>query len=560
MLKKLTVKHFAIIDDVTLMFQPGMTVLTGETGAGKSLIIDAIGLLLGDRAQQEMIRSNETWASVEGIVSIQSERLRRSLMEHNISFDNDEFVIYRELSVQNKNIIKINQQSVTLQQLKEIALHFADLHSQFDTQKLMTPTYYLELIDGYKKDGIRPYLERYRIALNAYQQALSDYHSLLQKQKSLLEKEELYRFQYQELSLLDLKLDEEEALKQSASQLENYDKINTLIAHVLSLFEDGLSNQLYDLSHDLESLHAFGMNLETEATKAKDAYYELDDIQSTLIKQQRQLAFDPDELNRIEERLAILEKIQSKYHQRIPELIEYLNFLKNSLDQTDHYDDYLEASKSSVLTTHKELVNAAQSISAYRIEGAKRLRNELLKTFDDLMLPNMAFEIEFSHASFDDPLKSDGFSPNGIDAVDFLISTNVGESLKPLSKIASGGEMSRIMLAFKTIYVKSQQLSTMIFDEIDTGISGAVAKQIARKIKSIAYGCQVLAISHVPQVVAMADRQLNVTKHEQNHRTVAEVSELTFDERVLAIAQMMAGLRVNQATLDTAKTLLLEQD
>jgi DNA repair protein RecN (Recombination protein N) len=558
MIKSLTVRHFAIIDQMEVEFKDGMTVLTGETGAGKSLIIDAIGLLLGDRANQEMIRTGENAASVSGVFSIESERLKAALNQNKIPFWNDQLTIFRELSIQNKNTIKINDLTVTLVQLKEITRHLADIHSQFDTQRLLSPQNYLELIDGFRPDVLMPYLEKYLFELSAYQAAIKNYSEWLTMQKELDGKLEIYQFQLKELSALNLIENEEETLEKEASVLANFDKINLALNQAILTFENGLTDQLYTLQTQLETLTDNGMDLSAENIRTKDAYYELEDLEKTLKRKLRDLAFDPEELNRINERLNDLDKIKHKYKKTVSELIAYLQMISSSIDQSENYGDYLAKMKKTVETTHKQLVSAAMSITKVRKEIAKQVEKELSLVFKDLVLNNTIFQIEFKTADTTDPLKKDVFTSNGVDQVEFMISTNVGESIKPLSKTASGGEMSRIMLAFKTIFIRSQNLSTMIFDEIDTGISGHVAKQIAKKLRSIANSCQVLSISHVPQVVAIARHQLRVSKKEVNKRTVALIKELSFEERVNDIAEMISGEKLSETGIQGAKELLLE--
>lgn len=558
MIKTMTVKHFAIIDEMEVAFKDGMTVITGETGAGKSLIIDAIGLLLGDRANQEMIRTNETFASVQGVFSIESDRLKASLDSLKIPYWQNEIKIIREINVQNKNIIKVNDVSVTLNQLKELTRHLADIHSQFDTQRLLNPQNYLELIDGFRPDLLKPYFERYSLDLSKYHQAYQNYFKWLSLKKELEEKLEMYQFQLKELIALNLKTDEEATLEQEASVMANFDKINLSLQNAISVFDNGLTDQLYTLQTELEDLSKYGIALANETERTKNAYYDLEDLEKTLRHHLRALAFDPDLLNQINDRLNDLDKAKQKYKKSIPELIEYQEMIKKAIDQSENYDEYLLNEKKALETAHQTLVKSAQSISKIRYEIAKQIEKELKNVLKELVLPNTEFKIEFKPNDLSDPFRRDAFGANGIDEIEFLISTNIGETLKPLSKTASGGEMSRIMLAFKTIFIKSQNLSTMIFDEIDTGISGYVAKQIAKKLRAISATCQVLSISHVPQVVAIAQHQLLVKKEEKNKRTLASIKELSFDERVEDIAKMISGEVLTDIGIQGAKALLME--
>jgi len=558
MLETLSVTNFAIIDHIDLCFRPGMSVLTGETGAGKSLLIDAISLLLGDRASTDMIRSQAEKAAIVGVFRFDNETLKSVLAKNKIDAAENRLVIRREITTQNKNMIKINDQTVTLQQLKEITKYLADVHSQFDTQRLINPANYLELIDGFKREILNAYLDKYRESLSWYRLKMSAYRQLLANKKELLDKNEFYRFQLQELSGHNLVNGEEESLSEQESVLKNFDKIYERLQHIKELFVEGaVLDNLYDIAENFEKVGEVASEYQTNAETTKNFYYELEDLSVSVKKQLASMNFDPEELDRIQERLNTLSHLRTKYHKTIPELIDYVENLKTWIDQTDHFDEYIEKAVSEIQDAFQTVSERAREITLVRRQISDRIEKELKTVFNDLVLTNTEFSIRLESQAPKDPYDEAAFTEFGVDQAEFLISTNRGEPMKPLAKTASGGEMSRIMLAFKTIFIRSQNLSTMVFDEIDTGVSGHVAKQIARKIREIANTCQVISISHIPQVVGIATNHLKVWKQEINNRTIAFVRELTFDERVAEISEMISGDHVTEHSMESARELLL---
>ncbi|MFA5178654.1 MAG: DNA repair protein RecN [Candidatus Izemoplasmatales bacterium] len=558
MLKSLSVTNFAIIDHIDLNFVSGMTVITGETGAGKSLIIDAISLLLGDRASAEMIRHQADKAVIIGTFIIEDDILKSVLNGLKIEAFDNQITIRREINGQNKNTIKINDTPITLQQLKELSHHLADIHSQFDSQRLINPANYLELIDGFKTGMMASYMEKYHHFLEKYRTDYAKYQRLLNEHHELIEKTDLYRYQYKELTDLNLVLGEFDDLHSEATIMENFDKIHERLHTIKKLLrESGTLDNLYEVYSHFSTLTEMTGEFRADMDKTRDFYYELDDLEKTITKRLDSMNYDPQDLNRISERLSTLENIVKKYHKSIPDLIEYQEQLTRWIDQTDNYEVHLQSAVTELTEVYNKTLEAANDISAIRSQITNRIEKELSPVFVDLALPQTQFKIIINSKTPCNIFDNLAFLDNGIDQVEFMISTNVGEPLKPLSKTVSGGEMSRIMLAFKTIFIRSQKLETMIFDEIDTGISGLVARQIARKIKAISTSCQVISISHIPQVVAIASTHLKVWKQDDQKRTTAFVKELTYEERIQDLSEMISGDRVTDVGRQSAKELLL---
>lgn len=557
MLKKLSIKQFAIIDDISLDFYSGMTVLTGETGAGKSIIIDAISLLLGARADKTMIRNTAESSMVEGVFEIKHPMLKTLLDHYEIDYD-DTISIQRILSRDNQNIIKINQQRASLKIVSDLANYLADIHSQFDTSQLIHPEHYIHLIDSFRKDKIKEYKDHYQNQLSLYLSAYDDYHQLKTQREQTLKQLDLYQFQLKELSDLDLEAGELERLSEQVNMLNNIDKINYNLAESFSILNDqGLLENLYLVQKNLDGIASTSKEFQDMAERISNAYYELKDINDLIEDKQESLDYDPRELESMNTRIHSLERIQKKYDKDINALLEMMTFLNERIQTIEHYDDFLEAKEKDLFKAHKDLVEAALQLSHLRQGVSEKITKDIIETLKTLEIKHADFKIVFDTLDLDDPFNRAIFKQDGIDQVDFLISTNKGEPLKSLSKTASGGEMSRVMLTFKTIFAKSQKIPTIIFDEIDTGISGYIAKKIGRKISETANFAQVIAITHIPQVVAEGLHHIAIRKSIEDDHTKIHVKYLTYDERVEEIAQMVSAEAITEAARDIARDLLI---
>ena len=558
MLKRLRVEHFAIIDAIDVTFHDGMTVMTGETGAGKSILIDALSLLLGDRANQDMIRSGENQAFLHAEFHVDSDEIKFILKHEELDY-RDTLTIERTLSNDNKNKVVINGQTTTLQILKKIGKHVADVHSQFDTHRLINPGNYLAMIDGFKKSLSERHRNDYQTSLSVYQEKMKAYLDLKKRKKNLEDKLEMYQYQLDELNRFEFDSDREKERDEQINLLENFDSVYQELEDIRRIFDEfELTDKTYQVLGSIRKLSEMTDEFSEIKSRFNDIYYEMDDLEKELIDKAENINFDPNELASLQEESFRLERIKEKYKKSTEELAEYKNYLSKNINDATHYDDLLEEAESSVKNAYDDLLKNALSLRQMRKEVAKRITHELTEVLDDLVLPDTRFKIVFSDEFPDGPFDESAFTQDGIDQVDFLISTNVGEPLKPLSKTASGGEMSRIMLAFKTIFLRGQELSTIIFDEIDTGISGHIAKEIAKKIKEISRMIQVISITHNPQVVATGTHHIRVRKITKNNRTNAHVAYLDFNERIEEIAKMISGESPSDSSMESAKELLLD--
>lgn len=551
MLKRLIIHNLAIFENVDVSFQDGFSVLLGETGAGKSLMIDSLSLLLGMRASSELIRSGENKASVTGYFSIERSELSAYLSKINVPMHDDEIVVERIIGI-NKNVVKINSVPVSLNDLIKISKYLANIHSQFDFEKILNPENYLDIIDGFSFELSTRLKDEYTSLLNQYKEKKEEYNLLLEKKAKLEEARDFYEYQYGELKAADLKEGEEEEISSEISLLRNYDKIYSLVQETNEIINGSFMDDFYRLSDNLAKLANYQKQYEESHEKIDERYYEIEDLLNNLKKEFRSLDYDPNRLNDLEQRDSDLSSLQRKYKKSIPELIAYRDELGTILGKNSSFENSLEEKKEEVLQSLKEAISKAKELTLLRTRNAKTIEKELTHSLKDLLL-NVRFQILFKDEKEDES----SLKENGIDDVDFLIETNIGEGLKPLSKVISGGEASRIMLAFKALFIKANRVPTVIFDEIDTGISGETAQAVARKIKEISLTTQVISITHMPQVASLSDHPILISKTVKDGRTYSNVKELSLEEKIRQIAYLISGGKVTEKQLEYAKEMVL---
>lgn len=559
MLKRLTVKDFAIIEDVTVDFNDKMTVLTGETGAGKSLLIDTISLLLGSRADTDMIRYGKDKSVIEGIFIENKPEISNLLNEAGIPIL-AEITILREINLNGKNPIKINGVGVSLQVLKKISQALADIHIQNDTIRLFNPDAYLDFIDPSSDDKFNKLLNSYTKALVDYNKGMSQYEHVEKGQKSTLDRLEYLEYEYNELNSLNLVIDEDTLLEEKINKLKNFDKIFSGLKEAYNFLDgEGFNlDNIYDSYKELSKLSDFDEEYSKMSQRILDSYYSLDEIKNNLYKNINNLDYDEKELDEAIERLNSLDNIKQKYKKSLEELIEYKDKIKIDIDMVIDYDNILNEAKAKVEALFSVLKQKASQLTEYRKKIAINIEKNITKECQDLDLEDTVFKIEFNEVKLLNPFDKQAFLPNGVDTVSFNISFNKGEPVKPLHKIASGGEMSRIMLAFKSYYSKNGTQGLMVFDEIDTGVSGQTAKKIAIKMKEISSYTQVLCITHLPQVASIGDYHKHIYKILEDNRTKTQIKDLTKQERIEEIALMLSGDKLSLYALEHAESLLNE--
>ena len=552
MLKRLRIQNLAIIENVDVSFHDGFTVLTGGTGAGKSLVIDSLSLLLGARASSELIREGAEKATIEGVFEVRLSRLRATLAKLEIPSFADELTIERTIG-RTKNYIKANGKSITLGELSEIASLLADIHSQFDVIKILNPENYLSIIDGYSFELVEPIKKEYTGALNAYKESKRKYEALLLDKKRLDENRDFLEYQYKELKAFNLSEGEEEEIEEELSRLKNFDKVYSLSKEAEEKMNSDSLDNLYELKTILGKLSSYMPSLKESSQLIEDRYYELDDLFKTLKKDFGRLDYDPDRLNELTQRSFDLSALKRKYKKDVPALIAYLAELEGMLGKDGNLETRLEESKKEMLEARKEAFLRGNDLSSTRKSLSASIEKEIKRNLKDLLL-DVDFRISLESGEDDESL-----TENGIDKVDFLIETNVGEGMKSLSKVVSGGEASRIMLAFKAVFIAANRIETVIFDEIDTGVSGEAAYSVSKKIAEIALSRQVIAITHLPQVASFSDHHILISKAVRDGRTYTSIKTLDLEGKIKEIAHLISGGEITEKQLAYAKEMVMSK-
>lgn len=547
MLLSLSIKNLAIIDNIQIDFKNGMTALTGETGSGKSLIIDAIGLLFGDRASSDLVRNGENKAFIEGVFDKYNSEVNNMLKELEIDID-DILIIKREIYANGKSICKINGEVVNANTLNNISNYLGDIHTQFDSIKLVNPKNYFSFIDD---NSINELLISYKESLTNYNKLKKEYELKVKNKEETLQKLDFLKYQLNELEKANLKKEELENLNEQYDVLNNHGKIFECYQEFIKTIEDNdLLTNLFNSYNILSKNIRFNKDLENDVNRLKDSYYDLQDIYENVKHIISHDDFDINELDNINFRLDLYKSLMKKYNMNVDELINYRDKIKKDIEEFSDFDYFIEEIKKQVEDFYNKTLQIGKNISKLRKENADKLSIKLLENLNDLELKNVSLYIDIKETS--------EFNVNGINTIDFLVSFNKGEALKSLSKTASGGELSRFMLALKAINSDKDYQKTFIFDEIDTGVSGEIAQKIGERIKKISINNQVICVTHLPQVAAICDNHLFISKTNDNERMKTEITELDYEGRVNAIALMLSKGQVTKATIELAKELLNE--
>ncbi|WP_102345650.1 DNA repair protein RecN [Bacillus sp. Marseille-P3661] len=567
MLAELSIKNFAIIESLSISFQKGLTVLSGETGAGKSIIIDAISLVVGGRGSSEFVRYGCSKAEIEALFLLDDDKHTsiKKAEELGIDISDGMLVVRRDILTSGKSVCRINGKLVTLGILREVGRTLIDIHGQHEHQDLMNEDRHLSLIDDYDPNEVFSSLEEYQRLYQTYSKLNKQLKNLNDNEQQMAHRLDLIQFQLDEIKKSELSPGEEETLIEERLQLSNYEKIHTATRagyEALSGEHRGMDWVGLAMSH-LEDVSSLNNQLKAIFESISNSYFLLEESMYALRDQLDQLEFDPQRLNYIEERLNEIKILKKKYGQSIEEILEYGAQIEDEIDQIQNREDHLERLRQQLKEIQNDLIVEADHLSKKRQEVAQLLKNAIHKELKDLHMDKTIFEVNFSLVNGkkqDHHLVYKGqhieFLSNGIDKIEFLISTNPGEPLKALSKIASGGELSRIMLALKSIFSKNQGITSIIFDEVDTGVSGRVAQAMAEKIYKIAKGSQVLCITHLPQVAAMADTHLHIKKESSGDRTRTFTKELNEEEKIKEIGRMISGVEITDLTKKHARELL----
>ncbi|WP_099974914.1 DNA repair protein RecN [Lactobacillus terrae] len=554
MLKELIINNFAIISELKINFDTGMTSLTGETGAGKSIIIDALGLIVGNRSSTDFIRTGEESLKVQGLFDISKNNPSLSILdEMGIEHDDNSIIIDREINHKGRNVCHINGVLVNTNSLRNIGKFLVEIHGQNQQQELLTEDNHITILDRYNDDDLVKQLEDYQVSYSEYNKQKAKLDLLQKNAQSVAQRIDMLKFQIEEIDGANLKENEDVTLDEEKNRLSNFERISNALNESYQLLSEnnvGTVDTLGTVRSNVESISELDREYSSLFQSLDGAYYQLQDDLTTISNLIDSLDFDESRLEEIQKRLLAIDELKKKYGPTLDEIIQYGQSAHEELSQLDLGDRNLDELKEDLSKKERKLISDAERISELRKQTAKKIEKSINSQFVELQMKNARFKVKFER------LKDSQINNNGLDLVSFELKTNVGEDFKPLVKVASGGELSRVILAFETILATKMNVETIIFDEIDTGVSGKVAQSIGDKIYTVSQSVQVLCITHLPQVAAMSDKQFLIKKETVSNKTQTRVSLLDDPERIDAISLMLAGTKITDVTKEHAEELL----
>ena len=554
MLLEISIKNFAIIEAISLNFEKGMTVLTGETGAGKSIIIDAMNMMLGARATTDVIRHGAPKAEIEGLFSVENSHALQMIFDEQGIELGDEIIIRREILQNGRSVSRVNGQMVNLSVLRSIGQYLVDIHGQHDQEELMRPQLHIQMLDGFGDADFLELKQAYQTNFDAYRKMRKQLLEIKKNQEEHKARIEMLEFQMAEIESASLQPGEDLKLNQERDKLLNHKNIADTLTNAYTMLDNEEFSSLANVRsamNDMESIEEYDVEYREISTSISESYYVLEDVTKRLEDIIESLDFDGNRLMQIESRLDLLHAITRKYGGNVDDVLMYFAKITeeyNLLTGNNLSSDDMEAELKKLEVS---LVDLATNLASARHNLAQQLETEIQQELKDLYMDKARFQVQFTKGKF---------TREGNESVEFYISTNPGEDFKPLVKVASGGELSRLMLAIKSAFSRKEGKTSIVFDEVDTGVSGRVAQAIAQKIHKIGQNGQVLAISHLPQVIAIADYQFFIEKISNDHSTVSTVRLLTVEERVEEVAKMLAGENVTEAALSQARELLQSKE
>ncbi len=532
MLGQLHIKNIGIIDDLTVDFEDSLNIITGETGAGKSLVIDALSAIMGERTSKEIIRTGEECAFIEAYF-----------------FRNGEdIVISREIHLNGKNICKINGKLCTVSELKSVGDKLIDIHGQHDSNSLLDPSTHIELLDSFAGEDISILLDKYKSTLSDYKDTCNKILQDFGDEQERARKIDLLNFQISEIKGANLKIGEDDELLSKHKLLLNSEKIASALNSSHELLSNSVLDYISDVTRSISSLTGIDEKYSKVLSQINDAYYTLQDTVDTLADYAMEVDFDEDEQSNIEERLDAISSLKRKYGHSIKDIMDYLHKCEEEKAYIENSEEIISKLTKTKLEQESLLKNYANGISNLRKKYASKIEKNVNLELQDLEMKKAFIKFNFE--------QSDSFLENGQDVVEIYICTNVGDTLKPLSKIASGGELSRVMLAIKVVLGEYDSIPTMIFDEIDTGISGAVAEAVGERLKKLAEHLQVLVVTHQAQVASKGNYHIKVRKQQDNNKTTTIVDILNKDERIKEVARLFSGEIITDEALKVAEKMM----
>lgn len=548
MLSLLHIENIAVIEQADITFDGGFNVLTGETGAGKSIVIDSISAILGERTYRDVIRTGSQKAFVSAVFT--NIPKLPWFEENHVEFTDGEVAVSREIAADGRNICRVNGQPVSVALLKRLGGQLINIHGQHDSQQLFDEERHLGFLDRFAAD--EPQLEQYRVLFQRVMELRREIDRLSMDESEKLRRMETLRYQIQELENAALQPEEDTALEARRKLLQNAEKLMSgLMDAVNNLYgnedRDGANALLENAEFALSKIQKYDERLEALHAKVQELVYAVDDAAEELRDLKESFDYSEDELETIEARLDLIHKLRRKYGATCADMLEYLSNAQQELDEIEFADDRLEQLKKQLLDAQSAAMKEAIALREVRKSAAKRLESRITQELSQLDMPKIQFLCQFTETDL---------SATGADAVCFLMSANVGEALKPMSKVASGGELARIMLALKNVLAEQDAVPTLIFDEVDAGVSGRAAQKVAEKLSSVARHKQVLCVTHLPQIAAMADSHLLIAKGEKQGRTYTTVTPLDREGRKQELARIIGGANITETTLRSAEEML----
>ena len=552
MLRELKIENLAIIDELDIEFEKGFIVLTGETGAGKSIILSGINLLIGEKASVDMIRDGEENLVAQGVFDIDEEQ-KKKLEAMGIDTDGDEIIIRRYYNRNGKARAFVNNVRITLADLKEIASTLVDIVGQHSHQMLLNRNNHIKLLDSFLFKEDKDIKEKLSTLLSQHREIKSKIEKIESDKKETLEKKEFYEYQLEEIEKLKLKDGEDEILEAEYKKVFNAEKIREKVYESLEYLkydDDSALGFILESIRNIEYLGKYDERYLELAKRMESAYYELEDCVGEIEDISKNIEVTESDLDKIAGRMNTLKRIKEKYKRTLAELIEYREDLKEKLSDMNSGDFKTRELQKELDKIKAEYDKLAEKLSKARKEIALKIEDELLNELKFLNMEDAKLKVQMN--------KIDRMTNDGYDEIEFFISTNVGQDLKPLNKIASGGEVSRVMLALKVIFSKVDNIPILIFDEIDTGIGGETVRKIALKLKEIGDSTQIISITHSPVIASKASQQFYIEKYVENSKTISRVKKLSANERIKEIGRMLVGEKINDEVLEIANKMLNE--
>lgn len=561
MIKSLHIKDFALIDELDVQFQPGLNVLTGQTGAGKSIIIGALHMILGERADTDVIRKGADKAISEAFIYVGKNEFLKNLLEEQSIDYSEELILRREIR-ENGSRAFINDTPVNISVLKQVGDQLVDLHGQYDHQLLLKEEHHQSVIDQF--DSLEPVLEAYQKEHRAMQELQKQLRDLRKKERELKDKTELYRFQVKELEAAELDPHEEEELEAEMNLLDNAEDLDQKAAAINEIGngdEISLMDMLNTIKLNLEDMARIEPEFETYLQEVTTARISIQETIQFAERYRDRIEFNPQRLEKLRQRQSELNRLQKKYQRSVPDLISYLNEIKAELNVAENFDVEIGKIEKKIQDQANILKEKAVGLHEEREAIGRQLSEEIVHSLKNLGIQHGQFRVDVAwRFSENGWINIDGrkvdCNVDGCDDVRFFISTNKGEDPKPLAAIASGGEVSRVMLSLKSILAREQKLPVMIFDEIDTGISGEISEKVGRVMRRLSEMCQIVAITHQPQIASQAHKHYKVQKVEEGERTVTKILPLTDEEHIREVASLMSGEQITESALTSARELI----